>query len=74
MAKLETQFPKVSRVAFSALHQERERLLKDPAPVAPGQDMAYVIRKYIAGPKYIASWPRGTRDDYDKRLDYLRES
>jgi len=70
-AKLETQFPEGEPVPF-ALHQERERLLKDPAPVAPGQDMAYVIRKYIAGPKYRTLAAR-TRDDYDKRLDYLRD-
>ena len=70
-AKLETQFPEGEAVPFS-LHQERERLLNDPAPVAPGQDMAYVIRKYIAGPNYRKLAAR-TRDDYDKRLTFLRD-
>lgn len=69
--RLETQFPEGAPVPF-ALHQERERLLNDPAPVAPGQDMAYVIRKYVASHKYQKLAAR-TRDDYDKRLAFLRE-
>ena len=69
--RLQTQFPEGDPVPF-ALHQERERLLNDPAPVAPGQDMAYVMRKYIASHEYRKLAPR-TRDDYDKRLGFLRE-
>lgn len=69
--RLETQFPEGDPIPF-ALHQERERLLNDPAPVAPGQDMSFVMRKYIASPAYRDLAPR-TQLDYDKRLTYLRE-
>lgn len=67
--RLETQFPEGEPIPF-ALHQERERLLNDPAPVLPGQDVAFVIRKYVAGPGYRKLAPR-SRADYDKRLDYF---
>lgn len=69
--RLETQFPEGAPIPFS-LHQERERLLNDPAPVSSGQDMAFVIRKYIASEDYRKLAPR-TREDYDRRIVYLSE-
>ena len=69
--RLETQFPEGDPIPF-ALHQEPERLLNQPAPVAPGQDLAAVIRHYVASSSYRDLAPR-TRDNYDKHLAYLRE-
>lgn len=69
--RLETQFPDGAKVPFS-LHQEVERLLNDPAPVAPGQDVAAVIRHYHAHHSYRRLAPR-TRADYDKRTAYFTD-
>jgi integrase len=69
--RLETQFPEGQPVPF-ALHQERERLLNAPRPVAPGKDLSAVIRAYRAAPKYADLKPR-TRDDYEKHLPYFAE-
>lgn len=69
--RLETQFPEGDPIPF-ALHQERERLLNAPAPVAPGKDIAAVLRHYIASDSYRSLKPR-TRADYDRHLDYFRE-
>lgn len=68
--RLETQFPEGAPIPF-ALHQERERLLNAPTPVAPGKDLAAVIRHYIASSRYRDLKPR-TRDDYDKHLEYFK--
>jgi integrase len=68
--KLETQFPEGDPIPF-ALHQERERLLKDPMPVAPGKDIAAVIRHYLASQKYTDLAPR-TQQDYDKHIEYFK--
>jgi integrase len=70
--RLETQFPEGEPIPF-ALHQERERLLRDPAPIAPGQDVAFVIQKYVASEKYRRLAPR-TQEDYDKRLQVFRKT
>lgn len=67
--KLETQFPPDAPVPF-ALHQERERLLSAPAPVAGGQDLAAVLRAYRVHPKFTRKASR-TRQDYDKHLAYF---
>ncbi|MBW4982533.1 tyrosine-type recombinase/integrase [Mameliella sp. CS4] len=69
--KLETQFPEGEPVPF-ALHQERERLLSQPAPVKPGQDIAAVIRHYMASRKYARKASR-TRADYEAHLIALSE-
>lgn len=69
--RLETQFPEGEPVP-TALYLERERLLNQPAPVAPGRDMAGVIRHYVASEKYRRLAPR-TGLDYDKRIGFLRE-
>ena len=68
--RMETQFPEGDPIPF-ALHQERERLLRDPMPVAPGNDIAAVLRHYIASDSYRGLKPR-TRADYDKHLDYFK--
>lgn len=69
--RLETQFPEGAPIPF-ALHQERERLLSDPMPVAPGQTFAAVIRHYEASHRYQGLKPR-TRQDYDKRTAYFKD-
>ncbi|KZY05227.1 MULTISPECIES: tyrosine-type recombinase/integrase [unclassified Sulfitobacter] len=69
--RLETQFPKGAPIPF-ALHQERERLLNAPAPVAPGQTVSAVLRHYHAHRKYRDLAPR-TRTDYDKRTEYIAD-
>lgn len=67
--RLETQLPEGAPVPF-ALHQERERLLNDPAPVAPGKDMATVVRHYMASPSFTSLAVR-TRKDYEPHLSYI---
>lgn len=67
--RMETQFPDGQPVPF-ALHQERERLLSQPEPVAPGQDIAAVIRAYKAHRKFARLAAR-TRQDYEKHLTFL---
>lgn len=69
--RLETQFPDGAPVPFS-LYQERERLLNDPAPVAPGKDLAAVVRHYMASPGYTSLKPR-TRADYEPHLAYITD-
>ncbi|PVA05712.1 hypothetical protein [Thalassorhabdomicrobium marinisediminis] len=60
--RMETQFPEGEPVPF-ALHQERERLLNQPEPVAFGRDIAAVIRQYRKSPKLTGLKPR-TKSDY----------
>lgn len=67
--RMETQFPDGAPVPF-ALHQERERLLSQPEPVRPGQDVAAAIRAYKAHRKFARLAAR-TRADYDKHLSFL---
>lgn len=69
--RLETQFPEGAPVPF-ALHQERERLLNQPAPVAGGKTLEAAIRHYTASRAYQKLAPR-TQKDYDKRLAYFTE-
>ena len=69
--KMQTQFPEGAPVPF-ALHQERERLLQMPKPVAGGRDVAAVIRAYRAHRKFTAKADR-TRADYLQHLDFLAE-
>jgi len=69
--RMETQFPEGAPVPF-ALHQERERLLAQPMPVKPGQDVAAVIRNYRAHRKF-ARLAQRTRADYDAHLEFLAE-
>jgi integrase len=69
--RLETQFPEGDPIPF-ALHQERERILNDPAPVAPGKDLAAVIRHYFASPRYTDLAQR-TQKDYDKHIAYFQK-
>lgn len=68
--KLETQFPAGEPVPF-ALHQEREKLLKMPVNVAPGKDMAAVIRYYKS--KDFAKLAPRTKQDYDVHLAYFND-
>lgn len=67
--KMETQFPEGAEIPF-ALYQERERMLAQPMPVTPGQDIAAVIRNYKAHRKF-ARLAQRTREDYDKHLAFL---
>lgn len=69
--KMETQFPEGAPVPF-ALHQERERLLAQPVPVKPGQDVAAVIRNYRAHRKF-AMLAQRTRADYVAHLEFLTD-
>ncbi|SMX27260.1 site-specific tyrosine recombinase XerC [Pelagimonas phthalicica] len=69
--RLETQFPEGTPVPF-ALHQERERLIAQPEPVAIGKDMASVLKQYKSLPKFGDLAPR-TRSDYDKHLQYFAD-
>ncbi|MEM7213407.1 MAG: hypothetical protein AAF479_16235 [Pseudomonadota bacterium] len=68
---MQTQFPEGTPVPF-ALHQERERLLNSPAPVAHGNTMAHVIDRYERSPAFCGLAPR-TQKDYRKRLDFLTQ-
>jgi integrase len=68
---MKTQFPAGDPVPF-ALHQERERLLNSPAPVAEGKTVRYVIDRYERSREFAALAPR-TKYDYRKHLDFLRE-
>lgn len=67
---MQTQFPAGDPVPF-ALHQERERLLNSPAPVAHGSTVAHVIDRYERAPEFTGLAPR-TKLDYRKHLDFLR--
>lgn len=69
--RMETQFPEGEPIPF-AFHAERERLLNAPAPVAPGKDVAAVIRAYRANKKFTRLASR-TRKDYDGHLSYFTE-
>lgn len=69
--RLETQFPEGAPIPF-ALHQERERLLAEPEPVAGGKDISAVLRGYRTNPKFTGLASR-TRQDYDKHLAYFDE-
>lgn len=68
---MQTQFPAGDPVPFS-LHQERERLLNSPAPVAEGKTVRYVIDRYERSREFAGLAPR-TKYDYRKHLDFLRE-
>ena len=67
---METQFPDGAPVPF-ALHQERERLLSDPVPIAKGSTLGYVIDRYQRSKDFTRLKPR-TRSDYIKILEFLR--
>lgn len=69
--RLETQFPEGDPIPF-ALHQERQRLLESPAPVAGGRDIAAVLRAYKTNKKFTGLAPR-TRRDYEPHLIYFDE-
>lgn len=69
--RLETQFPEGSKIPFE-LHQEVEKLLNQPRPVAPGRTFAAMVRHYIASDKYRNLAPR-TAGDYDQHIGYLLE-
>lgn len=68
---MQTQFPEGEPVPF-VLHQERERLLNSPTPVAHGNTIAHVIDRYERAPEFIGLAPR-TKLDYRKHLDFLRD-
>lgn len=68
---MQTQFDTGAPVPF-ALHQERERLLNSPAPVAEGNTFIHVIDRYERSPEFERLAPR-TKDDYSKHLSFLRE-
>lgn len=68
---MQTQFPEGEPVPF-VLHQERERLLNSPRPVAHGNTIAHVIDRYERAPEFIGLAPR-TKLDYRKHLDFLRD-
>lgn len=68
---MQTQFPVGEPVPF-ALHQERERLLQAPAPVARGSTVAHVIERYQRSPEFDGLAPR-TRADYRKHLAFLQD-
>lgn len=68
---MQTQFPVGDPVPF-ALHQERERLLNAPAPVAHGSTIAHVINRYERSAEFDGLAPR-TKADYRKHLEFLRE-
>ncbi|MCP4243108.1 MAG: tyrosine-type recombinase/integrase, partial [bacterium] len=68
---MQTQFPAGDPVPF-ALHQERERLLNSPAPVAHGSTIAHVIDRYERATEFTGLAPR-TKLDYRKHLDFLRD-
>lgn len=67
--RFEAQFPEGAQIPF-ALHQERERLLQQRAPVAGGRDVAAALRAYRASDKYRRLKPR-TRKDYDAHIEYF---
>lgn len=69
--RLETQFPEGEAIPF-ALHQEREKLLNAPIPVAGGKDLSAVIRAYRTSRKFTRRAAR-TKQDYDKHLQYFDE-
>lgn len=69
--RLETQFAEGDPVPFE-LHQERERLLAQPEPVAAGRHISAVVRHYKAHEKFKGLATR-TRSDYDKHLGYFDE-
>ena len=66
---LQTQFPDGAPVPF-ALHQERERLLNSPAPVAEGKTVRYVIDRYERSDEFSALAKR-TQSDYLKHLRFI---
>jgi Phage integrase family. len=68
---MQTQFPAGEPVPF-ALHQERERLLNAPAPVAHGSTVAYVIARYARSTEFDGLAQR-TKSDYRKHLDFLED-
>lgn len=67
---LQTQFPEGDPIPFE-LHQERERLLNAPAPMAHGETMAYVIERYQRSSKFTDLAQR-TRKDYHEHLEFLQ--
>ena len=67
--RLETQFPEGAPIPF-ALHQERERLLSRPMPVAGGKNVEAVLRHYKSHAKFRDLASR-TRSDYDIHLSYF---
>lgn len=69
--RLETQFPDGAIIPF-ALHQEVERLLRMPNLVAPGKDIAAVLRSYRASERYADLKPR-SKENYEPHLAYFAE-
>jgi len=55
-----------------ALHQERERLLNSPAPVAYGSTISHVIDRYERSPDFAGLAPR-SQSDYRKHLRFLQD-
>ncbi|WP_390923817.1 tyrosine-type recombinase/integrase [Parasedimentitalea psychrophila] len=47
-------------------------MMNDPAPVAPGKDLAAAIRHYFASPKYTDLAQR-TQKEYDKHIAYFQK-
>ena len=68
---MQTQFPKGDPVPF-VLHQEREKLLISPAPVAHGSTISHVIDRYERSPDFTGLAPR-TKADYRKHLTFLQD-
>lgn len=68
---MQTQFPEGDPIPF-ALHQERERLLSQPKPVAHGSTIAHVIDRYERSPEFERLADR-TKRDYLKLLGFLRD-
>lgn len=68
--KLETQFPEGNPIPF-ALHQERERLMRQPEPVKGGRDLNAILRDYKVT-KLTKLKPR-TRRDYEPHLAYFAD-
>lgn len=67
---LQTQFPEGAPVPF-ALHQERERLLSQPAAIPQGKTLSHVIERYQRSPKFTDLGDR-TRKDYIEHLGFLQ--
>ena len=68
---LQTQFPAGDPVPF-ALHQERERMLNAPMPVAEGKTVTHVIERYERSDDFANLAPR-TKADYRQHLDFLQD-
>ena len=68
---LQTQFPAGDPVPF-ALHQERERMLNAPTPVAEGKTVTHVIERYERSDDF-ANLAARTKADYRQHLHFLQD-